>query len=227
MMVPVSRRDTGFGRVIQHDSLITPEECGGPLVDIEGRLVGMNIARSDRTKTFALPVDVLKESIARMKTGLAVEKAWAVLDPMQLQIPLTPDQGVFRLHAQDAQIFGPTARFLRLSERDSIGCIGNWLSDRDEILWVIDNPPPGAYDVFIEYAADPEGAGTAFMVSSGEDELESRVNATKSWTRFENDLVGQLELKEAERAIISIQAASDPPMALMNLRSLKLVPVID
>ena len=227
MMVPVSRRDSGFGRVIQHDSLITPEECGGPLVDLDGNFIGMNIARSDRTKTYALPADVLVESVRRMKNGLGGDKAWVALDPLTLQIPLESRRGTFTLHAQDAQVFGPTARFIRISGADEIGCIGHWLSNRDEILWVIDDPDPGAFEVFIEYACDPEGEGTPFQMQVGEDQLDSRVSATGDWSDFQIELIGEIEIDESRDLIVSISATEDPPLALMNLRSLKLVPIID
>jgi hypothetical protein len=36
------------------------------VLDLHGRVVGMNIARADRTATYALPAAVVKESVARM-----------------------------------------------------------------------------------------------------------------------------------------------------------------
>ncbi|WP_437186474.1 S1C family serine protease [Planctomicrobium sp. SH668] len=48
------RRDD-FESVYQHDSVLAPEECGGPVVNLEGRVVGINIARAGRTETYALP----------------------------------------------------------------------------------------------------------------------------------------------------------------------------
>ena len=40
-----SARISGFPSVIQHDSPLLPEQRGGPLVDLEGRAIGVNIAR--------------------------------------------------------------------------------------------------------------------------------------------------------------------------------------
>ena len=53
----VSRRRTGFERIIQHDVTMTTTDIGGPLFDLEGRLVGINIARSNRVEFFAIPVE--------------------------------------------------------------------------------------------------------------------------------------------------------------------------
>lgn len=66
----LSERRSGFPRVIQHDCILVPNQCGGPLVDLDGRVVGMNIARSGRTSSFALPTSVVKESLKRMRTQL-------------------------------------------------------------------------------------------------------------------------------------------------------------
>jgi S1-C subfamily serine protease len=64
----LSRRTSGFGRVIQHDGIVYPEQCGSALVDVEGRVIGMNISRSDQTKTYALPADVLHKATKRLIT---------------------------------------------------------------------------------------------------------------------------------------------------------------
>ena len=54
-----SKRKRGFDRAIQYDAILQPSECGGPVIDILGRVVGLNIARAERTRTLALTNDVL------------------------------------------------------------------------------------------------------------------------------------------------------------------------
>jgi serine protease Do len=56
-----SNRRSGFPRVIQHDILGASTTMGGPVLDLEGRAVGMNIARANRAETFAIPVEELRE----------------------------------------------------------------------------------------------------------------------------------------------------------------------
>jgi serine protease Do len=65
-----SPRRSGFPRVLQHDILGSRQVVGGPLLDLEGRCVGMNIARANRAENYAIPVEDLKEIAARM-----IEKA--------------------------------------------------------------------------------------------------------------------------------------------------------
>lgn len=54
----LSRRRFGFTHAFQHDTVLKPEDCGGPLVDLEGRVVGFNIARSGRTESYAVPANI-------------------------------------------------------------------------------------------------------------------------------------------------------------------------
>ena len=61
-----SRRRSGFPRVMQHDIMGSSRVTGGPVLDIEGRCIGMNIARANRAESFAIPVEDLKEIADRM-----------------------------------------------------------------------------------------------------------------------------------------------------------------
>jgi len=61
-----SLRRTGFPKVIQHDILGSKASVGGPLLDLDGRCVGMNIARADRAQSFAIPADDMKALAERL-----------------------------------------------------------------------------------------------------------------------------------------------------------------
>ncbi len=70
----ISSRSTGFRNIIQHDSVIAPNQCGGPLVDVFGNAVGLNIARAGRVSSYAIPASILSPVIAEMMasaTGVA------------------------------------------------------------------------------------------------------------------------------------------------------------
>ncbi|MBB5032693.1 S1C family serine protease [Prosthecobacter vanneervenii] len=54
----VSLRNDNFPEVLQHDIPLLPTDMGGPVATLEGKIVGINIARVDRVTTFALPVEV-------------------------------------------------------------------------------------------------------------------------------------------------------------------------
>ncbi|MEE9404915.1 MAG: trypsin-like peptidase domain-containing protein [Algisphaera sp.] len=65
----ISRRRDGFDRVFQHDATISPSQCGGPVVDVDGRLLGVNIARAGRVEAFVLPVEVVAAALKRLRAG--------------------------------------------------------------------------------------------------------------------------------------------------------------
>ena len=67
--VPLSDRRTGFPAVLQHDTVLEPNQCGGPLIDLSGKAIGINIARAGRTESYAIPDDVLRPVIKDLLAG--------------------------------------------------------------------------------------------------------------------------------------------------------------
>ena len=55
----VSERRSGFADVMQHDIELAPSHCGGPLIDSEGRVIGVNIARRARESSLAIPIETV------------------------------------------------------------------------------------------------------------------------------------------------------------------------
>jgi hypothetical protein len=81
--VGVSQRHDDFPVVLQHDIVLRPNECGGPLVDLSGKVVGVNIARGGRTETYGIPTEALLGQMYDLMSGrlspakIAAEKAAA------------------------------------------------------------------------------------------------------------------------------------------------------
>lgn len=65
----ISRRRDDFPMAFQHDSVLDPNDCGGPVVDLDGRVIGLNIARSGRVKSYALPMSLVADVFERLSTG--------------------------------------------------------------------------------------------------------------------------------------------------------------
>ena len=61
MSGPLSTRLSGFPLALQHDIPLDPKLCGGPLLDLQGRCVGINVSRAGRVKTLAIPTEDLLE----------------------------------------------------------------------------------------------------------------------------------------------------------------------
>jgi serine protease Do len=56
----LSERRTGIPKFFQTDAVVKPADCGGPLVDLDGRAVGLVIARAGRTESHAIPAETVK-----------------------------------------------------------------------------------------------------------------------------------------------------------------------
>ena len=65
----LSDRRTGFPVMFQHDSVLRPADCGGPVVDLDGKVIGINIARAGRTETYALPAEAVKPLLKDLQSG--------------------------------------------------------------------------------------------------------------------------------------------------------------
>lgn len=70
----LSNRRSGYGILLQHDSVLKPSDCGGPLVDLKGRVIGINISRAGRVETWALPAEIVQPLIAELKSGRLAPK---------------------------------------------------------------------------------------------------------------------------------------------------------
>ena len=81
---PRDQRANGFqiDGVLQTDAAINPGNSGGPLLDAEGRVIGVNsqIASSDARQSsgvgFAVPVDTVKEIVPQLLEGGEIERAY-------------------------------------------------------------------------------------------------------------------------------------------------------
>ena len=66
---PLSDVRSGFDTILQHDTVLKPEHCGGPLIDLDGRAIGLNIARAGRVETLALPASEVQRLVASLLTA--------------------------------------------------------------------------------------------------------------------------------------------------------------
>ena len=60
----ISRVGESFGNAVQTDMRPQPNQVGGPVADLEGRLVGITLARTDRTRSFVMPAAALQRLLA-------------------------------------------------------------------------------------------------------------------------------------------------------------------
>ena len=65
----LSKRNAGFPAALQHDSVLRPWDCGGPLVNLNGQVVGLNIASADRVTSYAIPTSEILPLLPKLMSG--------------------------------------------------------------------------------------------------------------------------------------------------------------
>jgi serine protease Do len=65
----LSARRSGYPTILTHDSVVKPADCGGPLVDLDGNVIGINISRAGRTESWAIPTEVIQSVLPDLKSG--------------------------------------------------------------------------------------------------------------------------------------------------------------
>jgi serine protease Do len=80
----LSSRREGYPTFFQHDSVVKPQDCGGPIVDLEGRVIGVNICRAGRTASYAVPAEAIQPILLDLMSGRLPPKVEAAkLTPAQ------------------------------------------------------------------------------------------------------------------------------------------------
>lgn len=70
----LSERAEGFELALQHDTVLHAWQCGGPLVNLDGKAIGLNIARAGRVATYALPATLARQIADTLKNKAQAQK---------------------------------------------------------------------------------------------------------------------------------------------------------
>ncbi len=62
---PISQVRDSFTRVVESDMRPKPNQIGGPVVDLQGRVVGVTVARAGRTRAFVMPAAAVEELLKK------------------------------------------------------------------------------------------------------------------------------------------------------------------
>ncbi len=65
----LSGNATGYPNAVQSDLTIDSQDCGGPVVDVDGHVVAIVIARSERVSTYMIPGKVILSLLSNLKEG--------------------------------------------------------------------------------------------------------------------------------------------------------------
>jgi serine protease Do len=81
----LSGRRTGFPAILQTDMVLEPKNCGGPIVDLDGKVLGLAIARAGRVETWVLPSETIRPVLADMKAG-----KFPAVEVKKIVLPVAP-----------------------------------------------------------------------------------------------------------------------------------------
>lgn len=97
----LSSRRTGYETILQHDSVVKPVDCGGPIVDLDGKVLGINICRAGRTETWAVPTEVIRELLPDLMSGKLAPPEVKVDPEDSPEDQLSAAEELFRRAAQE------------------------------------------------------------------------------------------------------------------------------
>lgn len=76
----LSQRRGNFASAFQHDTVLKPEDCGGPIMGLDGKALGINIARARRVASYSVPASEVQSFVEQ-----AIANAWVTEPDVALE----------------------------------------------------------------------------------------------------------------------------------------------
>ena len=103
---------TNLRGMIQTDAALNPGNSGGPLLDVNGKVIGINTAiestsASSRGIGFAIPSNVVRNVLPDLVAGKSVSRPWlgisgrAITGPLAEELGLPVDRGIYVITVND------------------------------------------------------------------------------------------------------------------------------
>ncbi len=132
---------------------------------------------------------------------------------------VTPQaDGTLLLTADDAAIKGDTAKV----EGDHIGF---WTDASDSLSWKCAIPKAGTYTVSLPYACANDSPGSTYELSTAASKITGKIHATGGWSNFITEKLDPITIAKAGSISIHLTPTNKPGLAVMNLRTISVVPI--
>ena len=119
----------------------------------------------------------------------------------------------------DAKIKGNTAK---LEKNPGNYRIGFWSNLSDSIFWNYKATRWGMYDVELTYSL--ESKKSKIHIQIGDKSINSEIQATNSWYKYNTVRLGKIYLPKSGQYLIAVKGVEKESAAVMNFKSLVLVP---
>ncbi|MFN9880485.1 MAG: c-type cytochrome [Planctomycetota bacterium] len=160
----------------------------------------------------------LADLIAYIGPGRLPRRAFEGNQPLLAR----PDEdGVITCSASAAEVYGETIVY---ESNSPFRNLGFWSGERDHAVWSVELPKAGRYDLYLDYACNPDTAGNGFVVAGPSGELAGVVESTGAWTEYRWKKVGELQLQPGRQRLTIGFSGPRRGSALMDLRTVVLVP---
>ncbi|HEX42430.1 MAG TPA: hypothetical protein ENN81_10290 [Phycisphaerales bacterium] len=175
----------------------------------------LEVRRDGLTTTIAVPA----ESSDPINTVVVLE---IVGEPKVVDIQAVQDaDGAVVLRAAVAKIDGDRAQYESGGAKDNIGF---WTSAEDSVSWNFTVARPGEFEIEVTQACEGDGGSTYVVDVAGKD-IEAAVKGTGNWDRYVTEKIGAVKLDAAGEYTLKVVPRKLVGAAVMNLRSVRLVPV--
>ena len=217
-----NRLTSGYGKVILNDVALKSYEVGMPAIDLNGKAVGMVIARRGRTATIVIPGDRVLRAVNTLLQQ--AQDPDPDLDERlcsyRIESTLSPQQDI-ELLAGDAFPVGENIRIER--RNNGHATYGSWVTSDEALEWTIQLDTPGTFKVLMEYSCSRRNSGTPIRCSIGNESIDSFVKSTGSMITFETNPLGTIKVPTSGKHIVRLESLGSPGDELMRFWRLKLI----
>lgn len=128
--------------------------------------------------------------------------------------------GTINLTASLAEVIGSSAQV----EHEPEANIGYWTDPHDSVEWGFTVDRPGTYKVEMTYSCEAGNEGAEYEISVKGKTVNGKVEATSNWDDYRTVTVGSLNLSQSGNVKLTLKITKPGRGAVMNLRSIKLIP---
>jgi len=123
------------------------------------------------------------------------------------------------LRAEVARATGPDIKYM--PEWRAFG----WFTEKDRVEWDLELQEGGKYDVYVDWSVSDEEAGKPFIFEAGKQRINGKIGKTGSWFTYKYEKIGRIRLSAGTHKLVYKADPKSPKGALLDLRSMRLVPV--
>ncbi len=182
-----------WGKAIQTDAKISPVNYGGPLVDTEGRVMGILVPLSPQGDSESAGVEWYDSGIG---FAIPLEDIFAVLDRLKLGADLRPGLSGVSIKSADLYAVQPVIDRVRY---DSPAYKAGFKTG--DVIEVVNNQPiKRLVQLFDQLKSRLEGETIEMTVSRGEERITRKLSLVGELPAYEVAFLGVLPQREAASA---------------------------